>query len=251
MNFEEKIKEKFLYSTKLNIIKIIYFTFQFLKSKNKLKKSYSNWGIDMMADFYFRDKKKGIYIDVGCHHSFLNNNTYPLYKRGWNGINIDIDFNTIDSFNFFRKNDHNMQVAVSDKIGEADLFFFHNRAAKNTLCKDNGNNAKEIKKVRTNTLNNIIADSKFSKNFIDFISIDVEGHELNVLKGFDFKKYKPKLVVLELIQPEIKEFFHQKINNVLKSNIYLHMLEQDYKMINWIHDDLIFVPNNLDTKNLS
>ena len=100
MNFEEKIKEKFLYKKGLNILKVTYLFYQFIKSKIKLKKSYSNWGVDMMADFFFRGQGKGIYIDVGCHHAFLNNNTYPLYKRGWNGINIDIDFNTIDSFNY-------------------------------------------------------------------------------------------------------------------------------------------------------
>ena len=60
---------------------------------------------------------------------------------------------------------------------------------------------------------------KFRNFEIDFISIDVEGFELNVLKGLDFKKYKPKLVVLELIDPSIKEFYEQKIDNVLNSNI--------------------------------
>lgn len=250
MKFEEKIKNKFLYSRKMNLFKIIYFYLQFLKSKKKLKNSYSNWGIDMMADFFFKKKEKGIYIDVGCHHPFLNNNTYPLYKRGWEGINIDIDFNTIDSFNFFRKKDYNIQIGVSDKADEVDLFFFHNRAAKNTLSRENGINAKEIRKIKTNTLNHIIENSKFKNKFIDYISIDVEGHELEVLKGFDFKNYRPSLVVLELIDLDINEFFYQKIDNILQSNIYEYMLIQNYKMINWIHNDLVFVPNDLIKENL-
>ena len=78
------------------------------------------------------------------------------------------------------------------------------------------------------------------------MSIDVEGFELNVLKGFDFKKYRPNLVILEFIEPGIKEFFHQKIENILESKIYNHMIEQDYKLINWIHDDLVFVPNDIN-----
>jgi FkbM family methyltransferase len=245
MNFEEKIKEKFLYKKGLNILKVTYLFYQFIKSKIKLKKSYSNWGVDMMADFFFRGQGKGIYIDVGCHHAFLNNNTYPLYKRGWNGINIDIDFNTIDSFNYFRRNDCNIQIAASHEKGNTDLFFYHNRAAKNTLSKTNGLNAKEIRTILTDTLNNIINNSKFKDHTIDFLSIDVEGFELNVLKGFDFKKYKPKLVVVEFIQPEVKEFFHQKIENIQNSELYTHMSNQDYKLINWIHDDLVFVPNDI------
>ena len=56
--------------------------------------------------------------------TFLNNNTFRLYKRGWTGINIDLDYNTIEMFNFFRKKDLNIQAAVSDKSEEKILIFF-------------------------------------------------------------------------------------------------------------------------------
>jgi FkbM family methyltransferase len=241
MKFDEIIKNKFLYSRKNNFFKYVYFYSQYLKSKIKLKKSYSNWGIDMMADFFFRNKKEGIYIDIGCHHPLINNNTYPLYKRGWKGINIDIDYGAIDSFNFLRSKDTNIKIAVSDTTGEAELFFYHNRAAKNTLSKEKGFDSKEIQKIKTSTLNKVIENSIYKDQKINFISIDVEGYELNVLKGFDFKKYKPDLVVLELIQEGMTEFFHQNIENIQNSEVYLYMIKHDYKLINWIHDDLVFV----------
>ena len=246
MRFEENIKNKFLYSKNKNIFKYIYFFIQYLKSKIKLKKSYSNWGIDMMADFFFRYKTKGVFIDIGCHHPMINNNTYPLYKRGWNGINIDIDYSAIDSFNFLRSKDTNIEIAVSDTIGNSELFFYHNRAAKNTLSKEKGFDAKEVRSIKTTTLNKIIQDSIYKDQKINFLSIDVEGFELNVLKGFDFKKYKPDLVVFELIQGGMTEFFHQNIANILSSEIYLYMIKQDYKLVNWIHDDLVFVPLNIE-----
>ena len=242
MKFEETIKNKFLYSKNKNIFKYIYFYVQYFKSKIKLKKSYSNWGIDMMADFIFREKNKGVFIDIGCHHPMINNNTYPLYKRGWNGINIDIDYSAIDSFNFLRSKDTNIEIAVSDSIGNSDLFFYHNRAAKNTLSKEKGLDAKQIRSIKTTTLNKIIEESIYKDQKINFLTIDVEGFELNVLRGFDFKKYKPELVVVELIQGGMTEFFHQNITNIQNSDIYLYMIKQDYKLVNWIHDDLIFVP---------
>ena len=242
MKFEETIKNKFLYSKNKNIFKYIYFYVQYFKSKIKLKKSYSNWGIDMMADFIFREKNKGVYIDIGCHHPMINNNTYPLYKRGWNGINIDIDYSAIDSFNFLRSKDTNIEIAVSDTIGNSDLFFYHNRAAKNTLSKEKGLDAKQIRSIKTTTLNKIIQESIYKDQKINFLTIDVEGFELNVLRGFDFKKYKPELVVVELIQGGMTEFFHQNITNIQNSDIYLYMIKQDYKLVNWIHDDLVFVP---------
>ena len=242
MKFEETIKNKFLYSKNKNIFKYIYFYVQYFKSKIKLKKSYSNWGIDMMADFIFREKNKGVFIDIGCHHPMINNNTYPLYKRGWNGINIDIDYSAIDSFNFLRSKDTNIEIAVSDNVGNSDLFFYHNRAAKNTLSKEKGLDAKQIRSIKTTTLNKIIQESIYKDQKINFLTIDVEGFELNVLRGFDFKKYKPELVVVELIQRGMTEFFHQNITNIQNSDIYLYMIKQDYKLVNWIHDDLVFVP---------
>ncbi len=246
MRLEEKIKDKYLYRKGYNLFKLFYFLYQYLKSRKILKQKifYSNWGIDMMADEFFKKKKDGFYIDVGCHQPILNNNTYRLYKRGWTGINIDIDYNTIDMFNFFRKKDCNIQAGVSDDIKEKNLYFFHNRSAINTLSESTGAKAKEVRKITTTTLNKIIENSRFKDLEIDYISIDVEGHELSVIKGLNFKKYKPKLVILELIDPSIKEFHEQRIQNIISSEIYNYMKDEDYKLINWIHDDLVFVPNN-------
>ena len=109
------------------------------------------------------------------------------------------------------------------------------------MSKEKGFDSKEIHKIKTSTLNKVIENSIYKDQKINFISIDVEGYELNVLKGFDFKKYKPDLVVLELIQEGMTEFFHQNIENIQNSEVYLYMIKHDYKLINWIHDDLVFV----------
>ena len=52
---------------------------------------------------------------------------------------------------------------------------------------------------------------------IDFLSIDVEGNELNVLKGLNFKKYRPKIISIEFIKPNVKEFYQHDIKNIFKS----------------------------------
>ena len=241
MKIEEKIKNKYLYSKKTNIFKFFYFYFQFLKAKFKPRLAYSHWGVDLIITKLLNSKNKGIYIDVGCHHPFLNNHSYLLYKSGWEGINIDIDYNSIDMFNFFRKSDVNIQTAVTDHKGEVDLFFYHNRAAKNTISKEFGSDAKEQKKINSDTLNNIIENSKFKNSKIDFVSIDVEGNEMNVLNGFDLKKYKPKLILLEFILPNKKEFYEKDINEITNSEVYKFLIKNEYKLINWNHDDLLFM----------
>ena len=241
MKIEEKIKNKYLYSKKTNIFKFFYFYFQFLKPKFKPRLAYSHWGIDLIITKLLNSKNKGIYIDVGCHHPFLNNHSYLLYKSGWEGINIDIDYNSIDMFNFFRKSDVNIQTAVTDHKGKVDLFFYHNRAAKNTISKEFGSDAKVQKKINSDTLNNIIENSKFKNSKIDFVSIDVEGNEINVLNGFNLKKYKPKLILLEFILPNKKEFYEKDINEITNSEVYNFLIKNEYKLINWNHDDLLFM----------
>ena len=246
MKLEEKLKNKYLYKNKINFFKIIYFIYQYLKSKKILRKRsfHSNWGIDIMAEDFFKNKKKGFFIDVGCHQPLLNNNTYILYKKGWRGINIDLDFGAIDMFNFFRNEDTNIHAAVSNSTDEKNLYFFHNRSAINTLCKESGINSKEIKKIKTITLNKVIENSEYKNKEIDFLSIDVEGSEIDVLQGLDFNKYRPKLVVLEFIDRSFKEYYDLKLEIILKSKLNEFMENKNYKLINWIHDDLVYIPNN-------
>tara|TARA_Y100000816_G_scaffold237387_1_gene183344 strand:+ start:2386 stop:3135 length:750 start_codon:yes stop_codon:yes gene_type:complete len=248
MKIEEKLKAKYLYSSKLNLFKIIYFFYQFIKFKFKPRIINSNWGLDVIICDIFKNKDNGIYVDVGCHHPFINNNTYLLHKKGWKGLNVDLDFSSINMFNYFRPNDDNKQAAVSNKKDTVKFYFFHNRAPKNTISKKSGKGAKLIKNIETTNLNNILKDSKLNIQQIDFLSIDVEGNEINVLKGLDFKKYKPKVVALEFLDPKKKEFYFHNIKNIEKSEIYKFMKKHKYKLVNWIHDDLLFISTSFSNK---
>jgi len=248
MKFEEKIKQRYLYSNKLNFFKLIYFNFQYIKSKFKPRIINANWAIDLIVENIFKSKKNGTYIDIGCHHPLINNNTYLLYKKGWNGINIDLDLNSIEMFNYFRPTDDNQKIAVSNNKGIANLYFFHNRSAINTLDKNNGIGARKIKKIKTDTLDNIILKSKIKIREIDFLTIDVEGNELKVLQGLNFEKYKPKVISIEMINKKTKFFYQQKITEILDSKIYKFLIKKNYKLSNWVYDDLLFVSNNFIKK---
>ena len=233
------------------IFLIIYYFFNILFKKNKYRKiSYSYGSVDLLLEHIFKNQSHGIYIDVGCQHPVMNNNTYLLYKKGWNGINIDLDKKNIDLFNFYRKRDLNINFAISSRESERELFFYHDKSAINTLEKSVANyqkaQVKEIKMVKTKTLNSIIENSKFNDLTIDFISIDVEGHELDVIKGFDLKKYKPKVVIIEFLDLSLKklEIKNLNIKNFLKSEIYQYMIDKNYTLVNLIHSDLVFVNNS-------
>ena len=63
-----------------------------LKRKVQHKKiSYSYNAVDLIIDYIFKGKSDGLYLDIGAQHPISNNNTYLLFKRGWSGINIDLD----------------------------------------------------------------------------------------------------------------------------------------------------------------
>jgi FkbM family methyltransferase len=243
MKLEEKIKYKYLYDKKLNILKFFYFLFQYLKMLLKFRNPNSHWGVDLILNSIFKNKRKGFYVDIGCHHPLINNHTYLFYKKGWSGVNIDIDFSSIDMFNFYRPKDINRQLALSDKVGEANLYFYHNRAAKNTLSKEFGADSKTIKNIKTDTLTNFLNQNNLSDKKIDFMSIDVEGNELKVLEGLDFKTIKPSVILVEFRIPNVKEFYQKNITDIISSPIYNFMISQNYKLINWNHDDLMFMRN--------
>ena len=209
------------------------------------KKSYAISNVDLIIDRIFANKKKGVYIDVGCNHPIKYNNTYLLYKRGWNGINIDLDKLSIKEFNKFRKKDYNVETIVSSDGKIKEVYFYHDRSATNTLSKELINYRKsKTKKIKkeSRTLNEIIENSPFNKKKINLISIDVENYEYEVLKNFNFKKYKVDLIVAECLDISQKklEMYTQSLDFIIKTKLYKLLIKNNYKLINWVNSDLVF-----------
>ena len=220
----------------------------YLNRKFKSKKiSYSLTSIDLIVDYIFK-KNNGIYIDVGCNHPVYNNNTYLLNKKGWQGINIDIDKKSVQLFDLFRKKDLNINLAVSSKKTELEYINFHEKSPINMIKTNQNRNLHSLektKKIKSDTLDSIIEKSQFKDKKIDFVSIDVEGHELEVIKGFNLKKYKPSIIVIEFLDKSLKkiEIKNFNLDNIVNSEIYKLMIKNDYHMVNWLHSDLIFAHN--------
>ena len=225
----------------------------FLKKNimKNIQKSYSLSNVDLIIDRIFSKKNKGIYVDVGCNHPIKFNNTYILYKKGWSGLNIDVDKESIEQFNKLRKRDENVQSLVTSKDDEEkELFFYHKRSAINTLSKDlaelRGNNYKEIKRIKGKSLNYLIENSKLKNFKINLMSIDIENYEFEALKYFDFKKYNIDVIVTEITDSSIKdlETYNLSLDRVVNTDVYKLLIKNNYRLINWINSDLIFIQNN-------
>jgi hypothetical protein len=225
----------------INYLKKIYY-------EKYSKKSYSLSNVDLVIERIFKKKNKGIFIDVGCNHPIKYNNTYLLYKKGWSGINIDLDMESINQFNKLRKRDINIQTLITSYDNEEkDLFFYHDRSAINTISKDLANSRKnqykDIRKLKGKSLNTIIENSKFKNSKIDLLSIDIENYEYEALKNFNFKKYDIDMIVTEITDTNIKnlEIFNLSLENIVKTNLYSLLIKNNYKLVNWVNADLIFV----------
>ena len=228
---------------KMNLLKKIYY-------EKYTKRTYSLTGVDLIIDHLIRNISKGVYIDVGCNHPIKFNNTYLLHKRSWSGINIDSDHTSIELFNKFRSNDFNVRNIVSEDENVKKLYFYHKRSALNTLSKElvDSRLSKPSKVIeeKSVTLNKIIEDSPYKNSKINLLSIDIENHEVEVLKNFNFSKYNVDVLIVEITDTNLKELemYNQSLDFITTSKVYKLITKNSYNLVNWIHSDLVFVRNH-------
>jgi len=195
---------------KLNIIKNNYFDGFSLKS-------YSQEGEDMILRRLFEKQKTGFYVDVGAHHPKRFSNTFFFYKKGWRGINIDAMPNSMSLFNKIRPRDINLEIPISDKKQKLKYYMFNETAlncfSKELAEKRNGKYDYKIiseKEMETSTLEEILEKHLPYDQEIDFMSIDVEGLDLQVLKSNNWRLFRPKFVLMEVIDSSINEIADSK-----------------------------------------
>lgn len=197
----------------------------YIKNKFFIKRvTYSQDKEDLKVLKFFKNKKKGFYVDVGCFHPIKINNTYLLYKKNWRGINIDTSKFSIELFNYLRPDDLNFNCAVSNKDKKISFYYQKDHSVLNSINKSTA--AFHIKgKLKKKTLkglklDTIINKTKYKYQQIDFLDIDVEGADLKVLEGLSLKKYKPKLICIEIYDQKVKD-----------SKVYKYLIKFKYKLI--------------------
>ena len=183
----------------------------------------------------------GNFVDLGCYHPTRYNNTFQMYKNGWRGINVDLNPLSIELFNFLRPKDINLNIAISDKTEETEYYFIDDFNTQNTLdqnhlnfLKDHHNvkdNEINKKKIVTEKLENILIKYKFNR--IDFMNIDIEGHELKIIENLDFDKYFIKILCIEMIDHNEKS---KEKNNIMKK-----ILEKKFKLYKKLYNNYIFI----------
>ena len=185
-------------------------------------KSYSQEGEDMILRRLFEKQKTGFYVDVGAHHPKRFSNTYFFYKLGWRGINVDAMPGSMIAFNRIRPRDINIEKPVSNKKQLLTYYAF-NEPALNGFSKElseerDGKGSyfvKFTKDIETSTLEEILDDNLPKVQSIDFLSIDVEGLDFNVLRSTNLEKYHPKVILVEILNSSLADIQISKIYQFL------------------------------------
>tara|TARA_Y100000591_G_scaffold66960_1_gene55421 strand:+ start:528 stop:1253 length:726 start_codon:yes stop_codon:yes gene_type:complete len=219
--------KKLFFKTKLTYKIYLYYNL-YLRHKGFLKrKRYSQWGEDKIIFDFFKNINKGIYLDIGCFHPFMYSNTCLLYKKGWNGINIDINPTSIDLFNIARPTDVNLCTTINNEKKIYDIFYDDPLSPVNTIDEKFYKNLKKTffrderkMKVETKSIEEIIKISKITKK-INFINIDAEGKDYELLTQIKIDKLKPNLIAIEThnIDGSAIETF-PLINKYMENNNY-------------------------------
>lgn len=231
--------------------KIKYFFYQqaiadYEKQLEPAAVSYSQEGEDCILARIFNEIETGFYVDIGAHHPKRFSNTNKFYKKGWRGINIDAMPTSMKAFKKERPNDINLEIGIS-KENRVLTYYMFNEPALNTFSKEEANKKDGIKnykiieerKVSTYPLKEVLDKYLANSKRIDFMTIDVEGLDLEVVESNDWNKYRPNIVLVE----DLKK--HKLIELPLKSDVYKFLNSNGYELIARTFNTLFFKDNRI------
>ena len=185
--------------------------------------SYSQYQEDLILYILLYDIENGFYIDVGAFDPIKVSVTKAFYLRGWTGINIEPQPDKKDLFDKDRPKDINLQLAISEKKGNIE-FYINDQCS--TYIKQYSRNAKTIINVSMDTMSNICKKYVPKGRNVDFCKIDVEGGEKNVLLGYDFINYRPKVFCIESTVPLSYIPTYELWENILIQNNYMFVYKR-------------------------
>jgi len=190
--------------------------------------SFAQEGEDRVLQRFLCDQKKGFFVDVGAYHPFRFSNTYTFYRSGWNGINIDANQDAIALFNKFRPLDINVCAVIG--LGKTRMTYVQFKEGALNTCSPNlameyeqksGHIVTKRSMVQPVQLRDVLNEHMPPGKEFSFLSVDVEGLDLEVLQSNDWDSYRPLLVLVEVLGV-------QTLNDVETTPIWKYMKDKGY-----------------------
>ena len=185
--------------------------------------TYSQFGEDRHIFEYFK-KSDGVFVEIGAFHPVQLSQTFLLEQQGWSGVPIEPLPDLASLLRSTRPRSRVFECAVSSPAlsGTATM----HRGENDSLASLKPEAGGEQITVTTRTLDEILHEANLPK--IDFLSMDVEGFEMEVFSGFDLKRWQPSLILLE-----------DHVHDLRK---HRHMLKHGYKLVNRLGCNNWYVP---------
>jgi FkbM family methyltransferase len=195
--------------------------------------SYSQFNEDLLLEVLFSFKNVGSYLDIGANDPSFNSNTKRFYDKGWTGINIEPGPEGYNKFTHLRNKDLNLNIGIGP---ENSTMTFYQVVGDSTLSSFNKLIAQKMAKQYEHTVAEIsipvmrlesVFQTYVMDRQIDFMSVDAEGYDLEVLTSNDWNKYRPSVVMVEIDNQykKIVSFLHSQnyclIFNNLHNGIFL------------------------------
>jgi FkbM family methyltransferase len=207
---------------------VVYVFKKLLNSEASI--NYSQTGEDAVIRSLLDETRPGIYVDVGCNDPIRFSNTLSLYLHGWHGVNIDANPRLIDRFRTVRPRDITVCAAISDHEREVVFHEFEDALVSTVSSEVLPEWQSKWRKrgermVQTRTLDSMLREHLPAGTEIDLLSVDVEGHDLNVLRSVDLDTFRPKLIVVEM--------HHLELNRSQESPITRYLQERAFRQIGY------------------
>ncbi len=187
---------------------------------------YGQEGEDLILNRLLDGQALGFYVDVGAHHPVRFSNTFLFYQRGWCGINIDAMPGSMKKFNKVRPRDINIECGVA---GSACKLMYHrfNEPALNTFDASEAEDKNkppyqmiDTVEVAVERLDALLARYLPTGQQIDFLSVDVERKDEEVLRSNDWSRYRPRFILAETLRTDISSLGECPVVQFLRTVSY-------------------------------
>jgi len=208
-----------------------------------LKGHFGQYAEDVAVRKYFpHNTSSGRYLDLGAYHPFEHSNTAFFWLRGWSGINVDANPRTIELFNRVRKNDVNIWSAVVPQSmisqgltevtlelpGQTDGAVNVQQTGRISWSSGSVNNLKHVT-VPVISVGQIL--TQHSVRDLDFLNIDVEGFDEQIIEDFDFDFCSPKMICVEDFSESFEELIKSKMSRILQGANYKLIARVGYSSV--------------------
>jgi FkbM family methyltransferase len=199
-------------------------------------KSYSQFHEDLIIDFIMDFKEKGFYIDIGANDPILDSNTKRFYDRGWTGINIEPGRDSFEKLCLSRPKDINLNIGIGPMNGNVTFYQVIENPQVSSFDKELSKIAAEksgwtIKEIEIEVCQIVDVFERYvNDKHVDFMSVDAESLDLEVLQGNNWTRFRPTILIVEIDKR------YKKIID--------YMLQCDYMLIYNNEYNGIFVDKN-------